>query len=228
MRKGSVTNRAANNRIDIVGQRFGRLIVTGEPISKKWVLFYPCKCDCGNESLVRSQLLREGRTKSCGCLGDQVRGDHARRHGMSRTPIHNLWNGMLQRCQNPMVKAYADYGARGITVCDRWKTFENFLEDMGIPEPGMTLERRKNDVGYSKENCVWATKTTQANNRRSSKVIEFGGESLTQAEWERKCGLRTGQLYERLKKGWSIERALLTPRGTPGGVRPNSGRKPMK
>jgi hypothetical protein len=99
---------------------------------------------------------------------------------------------------------------------------------MGIPEAGMSIERQNNDLGYSKENCVWATKTAQANNRRSSKVIEFGGESLTQAEWERKAGLRTGQLYERLKKGWSVERAITTTRGTIGGARPNSGRKPMK
>ena len=147
---------------------------------------------------------------------------------MSRTPIHNNWWSMIQRCHNPKVKAYADYGARGISVCERWHTFENFLEDMGIPDDGMTLERKKNDLGYSKENCVWATKTTQANNRRSSKIIEFNGASRTQAEWEDEFGLRKGQIYDRLSKGWSIERALLTPRGTPGGVRPNSGRKPMK
>lgn len=228
MRKGSVTNKAASNRVDIVGKRFDRLVVTGEPVSKNWVLFYPCRCDCGNDTLVRSQLLRERRTKSCGCLGNERRGDHARRHGMSRTPIHNAWMSMINRCEDPKTRAYKDYGARGIAVCERWHTFENFLADMGIPENGMTLERRENDLGYSKENCVWATKTAQANNRRSSKIIEFGGESLTQAEWERKQGLRTGQLYERLKKGWSVERAIMTPRGTPGGIRPNSGRKPTK
>lgn len=228
MRRGSVTGKPASNRVDLVGRRFERLVVTGEPINRDWVLFYPCKCDCGNETLVRSQLLRERRTKSCGCLGRETAGVSARRHGMSRTPIHNNWWAMIQRCHNPKVKAYADYGARGISVCERWHTFENFLEDMGIPDEGMTLERKENDLGYSKENCVWATKTTQANNRRSSKTIEFGGKSLTQAGWERELGLKPGRIYGRLAKGWTVERALTTPDLGVGGPRPNSGRKPMK
>ena len=219
----------AKNRIKIsLGQKFGKLTASGLPESRNWVLFYPCSCECGASTLVRSQSLREGRTTSCGCVGRGAVGERAKRHGLSRTPIHNVWMAMRRRCENPKSKYFKDYGARGIFVCARWQVFENFLEDMGLPGPGMTLERKKNELGYSKENCEWATKTAQANNRRSSKIIEFNGKSQTQIQWERELGLRVGQIYDRLSKGWSIERALLTPRGTVGGPRPNSGRKPMK
>lgn len=228
MKKGVVTNKVAKNRIELAGARFGRLVALAPITELDKPLKYECRCDCGALTVAWAQSLRTGHTKSCGCLSREATGTRSKSHGMSKTPIHNLWNAMLQRCQNPNVRAYADYGARGITVCERWQVFENFLEDMGLPKPGMTLERQNNDLGYSKENCVWATKTMQANNRRSSKVIEFHGKRLTQSEWETELGLRRGQIYDRLSKGWSIERTLLTPRGTVGGFRQGSGRKSTK
>jgi hypothetical protein len=228
MRKGVSTGAVAQNRIELRGQKFGKLTALESITVIGEVLKYRCACDCGNEIIVRAQSLRTGNTKSCGCGKSIAMKEFFTRHGMSRTPIHNVWMGMRRRCEDPKSKYFSDYGGRGITVCERWQTFENFLEDMGIPEKGMTLERSNNDLGYSKENCIWATKTAQANNRRSSKIIEFNGKSQTQAEWEKELGLRSGQIYERLSRGWSFDRALLTPRGTPGGVRLNSGRKPMK
>lgn len=228
MKKGIVTNKVAGNRIELTGMQFGRLLAI-EPVTEIGKpLKYRCQCECGAVTVAWAQSLRTGHTRSCGCLISETTKLRSLRHGMSKSPIHNLWNAMLQRCQNPNVRAYVDYGARGITVCERWQSFENFLEDMGTPAKGMSLERRNNNLGYSKENCVWATKTTQANNRRSSKVIEFNGKSQTQIQWERELGLRVGQIYDRLSKGWSVERALSTSRGTAGGPRPNSGRKPMK
>lgn len=228
MRKGSVTNIVAQNRIELTGMKFGRL-TANEPVKIPGkALMYQCICECGKNIVVRAQSLRIGNTKSCGCLHREISEQVNFRHGMSRTPIHNVWLGMRRRCEDPKSKYFKDYGGRGISVCDRWQTFENFLEDMGIPEKGLTLERRENDLGYSKSNCIWATKTVQANNRRSNKIIEFGGKSLTQAEWERDLGLRVGQIYDRLSKGWSLDCALLTPRGMLGGPRPGSGRKSMK
>jgi len=115
---------------------------------------------------------------------------------------------MLQRCEDENSQAYPSYGGRGITVCEEWHTFENFYRDMGDPPKGLTLDRENNDGPYCKNNCRWATKRVQANNRRSSKLITFNGKTLTQAEWERELGLKYGVIWQRLDRGWSIERAL--------------------
>jgi hypothetical protein len=199
MRKGEKTEVVAKNRIELVGARFGRLVALEAITELGKVLRYKCVCDCGATIVIRAQSLRIGNTKSCGCFHREHASEINRRHGMSRTPIHNVWMGMRRRCEDPKSEYYADYGGRGIAVCERWLAFERFLEDMGVPEKGMTLERSNNDLGYSKENCVWATKTTQANNRRSSKTIEFNGKSLTQAEWEKELGLRMGQIYDHVR-----------------------------
>jgi len=119
---------------------------------------------------------------------------------------------MHQRCSDPNHKHYIDYGGRGIKVCARWAEFTAFLEDMGERPKGKSIDRKDNNGDYEPGNCQWASKYEQANNRRSSKFLEFSGERLTQAQWEERMGLRRGQLYDRLHRGWSLERALQTPR----------------
>lgn len=119
---------------------------------------------------------------------------------------------MINRCTDTDNQAYESYGGRGIRVCERWLTFENFFADMGMPARGMTLDRRDNDGNYEPSNCRWASKQDQANNRRSNKFIEFRGKNQTQAQWERELGLRRGQIYDRLARGWSVESALALPR----------------
>lgn len=132
-----------------------------------------------------------------------------KRHGLSRTPIHNCWQEIFQRCENPNDEGFKNYGGRGITICDRWRTFENFLEDMGHrPSPTHSLERLDNNGPYSKENCKWATRIEQNNNKRNN--IDMGGISL--AEFCRRHGRNYMTMYKRIViRRWSPERALNQP-----------------
>lgn len=134
-----------------------------------------------------------------------------RTHGLSRTKIYGVWCDMKRRCLNPNKSDYKYYGKRGIKVCDRWMDFKLFLEDMGVPPEGKTLDRIDNSKGYSPENCKWSTRLEQMNNTRFNKVISFDGESLSISAWERKLGWRPGTLKRRLLRGWEPDRALTSP-----------------
>lgn len=198
--------------IDIVGKRFGRLTVLRrlDEYSSKHRLFESL-CDCGTLTKSNSQQLREGRKKSCGCLKAETAGTRSLEHGMSKTPIHNIWCSMVQRCTDVKHKYYSSYGGRGINVSEDWLDFKKFYADMGDKPEGLSIDRIDNNLGYSKENCRWATRKEQANNRRSSKTLEFNGETKTYAQWEDALNLRRGQVWERLDRGWSVERTLTTP-----------------
>jgi hypothetical protein len=139
------------------------------------------------------------------------------RHGYKTagkySPEYSIWMNMRSRCNNPKNNRFATYGARGIAVCRRWEVdFLNFLTDMGRrPSPKHTLERIDNDQGYFPENCRWATRKEQARNRRSSRFLEFDGQTRTSAEWSELTGISQGTLHARLKAGWPVERALSEP-----------------
>lgn len=132
----------------------------------------------------------------------------------SKNPIYNVWSLMRQRCTNPNAANYINYGGRGITVCDRWKSFQAFYEDMGDrTSEKHTLDRKDNELGYFKENCRWATVDEQQNNRRNSVFIEAFGQKLTQSQWSRKMGVTRDMINHRINvMGMSPEQAMMNPR----------------
>lgn len=200
--------------LDRSGQVFGRLTVvhaTDERTfsgSVKWL----CRCVCGNEKVVSGAALKAGHSMSCGCLFKEVAAEKGRKkktHGLSASKVYRSWTGMKRRCYTVSDKKYADYGGRGIRVCDRWiASFENFLADMGMPGHGQTLDRRDVDGDYTPDNCRWATQLEQQNNRRDNVIVDLGGERLTMAQYARKHGLNEDKIQQRLARGWSMEKAV--------------------
>lgn len=153
----------------MIGKRFGKLTVIGYGGSDGKNSAWLCRCDCGNESIVRRPNLRSGITQSCGCNRNAnwlVTHGQARK-GVNRTKVYRAWADMKTRCYNSNWKEYHYYGGRGITVCERWlNSFENFYADMGDSPEGMSLDRINNDGDYEPSNCRWATSSQQAYNRR--------------------------------------------------------------
>lgn len=166
------------------------------------------KCECGKRIIVAVGHVKTGHTKSCGCKKIERIGTLRKTHGLSQTTLFMRWHAMLRRCSDPNHEAFANYGGRGISVCERWQRFESFVEDMGFPEPGMTIERIDNAKGYSKENCKWAPRSVQNRNKRVNRILEHNGRSQCLADWEDELGLKRGVLRGRLNRGMPVERAL--------------------
>lgn len=135
------------------------------------------------------------------------------KHGLSYSVVYRAWHAMLQRCHNPKCESFVNYGGRGILVCERWKnSFAAFLEDMGHPPDGTSIERRENHRNYEQGNCYWADKKSQQNNTRRNRLITYDGKTLTLAQWAEVIGLTWGALRDRLRNGWEVEKALTFPR----------------
>ncbi len=140
-------------------------------------------------------------------------GKHLYRHGCRYTFEYSTWCKMKARCNNPNAINYSRYGGRGITICERWEnSFDNFIDDMGwSPSPDHSIERIKNDLGYFKENCRWATRVEQANNKRNNLMVEFDGRVQTLTLWCRELGLKYHIVRQRIYRNhWTVERAFTT------------------
>lgn len=189
--------------LDLSGRTFGRLTVqhyAGDG-------FWQCVCECGNGYRVKTERLKNGHTRSCGCLHR----DTVRPHGGSGTKVHGVWLQMRWRCNSPACPSYHNYGGRGIKVCDRWDKFENFLADMGPRPEGAWLDRTDNDGPYSPENCQWVSPKSNQNNKRTNVLMEFNGKTQTATEWSEELGISYWTLLNRLRRGWSHAKALGEP-----------------
>lgn len=206
---------------DLTGKRFGMLTVVRRisPKGEKHIK-WECVCECGVITKTAATHLVGGDTTSCGCFQRNDLSARRSKHGESnKTAEYAVWSGMLKRCRDSSDK---NYGGRGVTVSDEWSDYSVFLSDMGRrPTPKHEIERIDNNKGYSKENCKWATRVEQAQNKRSNRIIAHEGKKLSMAEWERIKGMNPGRLSARLNKlGWSVEKALTEPRHNTGGRYP--------
>lgn len=206
---------------DFTNKKIGRLTYHARVGTKGSSILWSATCDCGVETTISSAAV--GRTKSCGCLrreGSQTTHGHARYKNRSRS--YNIWNGMKSRCLYPSQPHYERYGGRGIKVCERWMTFDNFLADMGEPPTEFhTLERSDNNGNYEPRNCEWVLRDIQANNtRRSLQRITFQGKTQPLQRWAEDTGIKYATLYNRISGGMPPEEALTKPLRTwPGSVR---------
>jgi hypothetical protein len=136
-------------------------------------------------------------------------------HGKKGSRVYSIWSGMMSRCNNPNAYGYKNYGGRGIQICDKWKKFEGFYEDMGDPPDDCTLDRINNNGNYCIENCRWGTKQEQVNNRRNTLHLTAFGVTKSVSEWAQEIGVQYQTLYRRLSKtGWTPEKALTYSRYT--------------
>lgn len=157
--------------VSSIGKRFGRLTILGYAGHRKCNPYVFCRCDCGAELISNALHVRNNRAKSCGCAKSALITAKLTRHGYKGRKVYRTWQAMLSRCRNPNNIGYLDYGGRGIIVCSRWvNSFECFLADMGEPiDPALTIERKNVNGNYEPDNCTWATRKEQAQNKRPRK-----------------------------------------------------------
>lgn len=209
---GEAGDMQAHNAIDILGQRFGQWMVVGQQgryqrmtgRKSSGELLWLCECSCGNRSVLRSSTMLSGRSTRCVECYRKTMGTHR----MTHTPAYSAWKNMIGRCRN---KTNPIYGGRGISVCERWKSFLMFLADMGDPPEGKTLDRIDTNGNYCPENCRWATPKEQSNNRRDNIFFDYQGERFTLTQLAETTGINRNTLDYRLKH-WSPDNALsVTP-----------------
>lgn len=227
-------------RYDITGQVFSRLTVVRYYGKNKYNNnLWKCKCECGNETIVPATLLRQGNTRSCGCLQKEKATKHLMditiTHGLSRdsqgkkTRLYQIWSGMKTRCFNANVQEYPRYGGRGISMCSEWidnfKAFHGWAMANGYKD-NLEIDRIDVDGDYEPSNCRWVTTLKQSNNRRTNKLVTYNGETKTLSEWARWAELEYVTFWNRLKNGWEFDRAIAIPTLTYGRkIKPNGRSK---
>lgn len=204
----------------LIGKRFGRLVVIDKasPIKegtqgrlRPAVL---CRCDCGDEKVVRISSLMRGACKSCGCYARESASKRLFKHGMAHSRLFSIWNGMIDRCHKRFSISYKNYGERGISVCKEWRedfsAFHQWAINNGYKE-NLTIDRIDNNKGYEPTNCKWSSHKEQARNRRSNHFVAFNGVTKTITEWSELVGIKSDTIWRRIKEWDNIEKALTQP-----------------
>jgi len=198
---------------DLAGEVFGKLKVLRLEKIERGNYFWLCRCDCGNTTITRTGNLNNGMTKSCGCIHKDQLKERNKSHGLAKTPIYNVWSSMKARCNNSNDASYKNYGGRGIAICDKWRTFEGFYEDMGNSyKKGLTIERINVNGNYCLDNCCWADTITQGNNTRRNRFLTIDGITDTMSNLCRRYGLPVTTVKRRLERGWDVEKTFKTPK----------------
>lgn len=195
--------------LNLTGQRFGALVAKEYLGFWRGNSWWRCLCDCGvSKVFTRSNLRSKSRPAgSCGCRRVSKCGKPVGQHGLTNHPTYHIWGHMINRCTNPKNSGWKNYGGRGITVCERWLSVQNFIADMGERPPGTTIDRINNDLGYSPDNCRWASPREQSRNSRRNRWLTFKGKTQCLQDWARELGINRTTLSHRLKKH-SVELAL--------------------
>lgn len=210
-----------NELQDLIGQKFGQLTVLRkgndyyEPSGYRRRRWW-CLCDCGKETLVWEKCLKNGHTKSCGCLVRKRLTDRNIKHGEAKTRLYSVWKDMRQRCDNPNHPAFMHYGGRGIKICKQWDDFTTFKEwaiESGYNDEAKhgecTIDRIDVNKGYAPDNCRWIDMAQQTLNRRNTKLYTYNGETLSLPELAKKYGVKYSTLRKRLSmSGFDINIAL--------------------
>ena len=200
--------------IDITGEKYGRLTVLSKSNpyigpSGKPLTMWECLCDCGTKTIVQAGKIRSGHTQSCGCLFREktlLAKTHGLRMRGEKTKAYRAWAGLRSRCNDKNNHKYHLYGGRGIKVCERWDHYNLFLDDMGEP-PSVrhSIDRIDSNGNYEPGNCRWATPLQQANNLRTTRFYEHGGETASLSEWAEKLGVTRDAIKLRLRRGQTFE-----------------------
>jgi hypothetical protein len=208
-----------------IGSRFGRWEVIGlsDRLNNAGRRVYLlCRCDCGIVRDVGRSGLTSGMSQSCGCLHRE----RVTTHSGSKSPTYRNWAAMIERCCSPSAGNFAEYGGRGISVCDRWReSFEAFASDMGERPDNMSIDRIDNDGNYDPGNCRWATAIEQQRNKRDNHILEHDGRRLTIVEWSEITGLAYSTIQSRLERGWEVARVLSPDLAYLTGTKSHAGAK---
>ncbi len=195
-----------------INKIFGNWTIIKEAERKNGKKQWLCKCACGSLKVVDNYKLKSGYSKSCGCLKAMITKQIKTTHGFCGTKTYNTWRSIVDRCNRQKSTCYKKYGMKGIKICHRWLKFENFLDDMGIRPDGMTIDRIDNNKGYEIGNCRWSTPEQQAWNKKNTKLFYYCGENKPLPYFAKKYHLSLSMVGQRIRRGWSIDKALVPNR----------------